>query len=222
MLLLAGGQGTRLGSSAPKGCYDVGLPSGKSLFQVGNQRASVKAREGRNKITLMFPSEGGREEGGGRCLTERSGSERCRLTLHSAPLPSPPLTPILSLVPASFHPTLPHPEPQIQAERLLKVQRMAQQHAATSATSASDPPTVRLRWYVMTSAFTHQETLSHFEQHSYFGLERDQVRFFQQGFLPCLTEQGGRDTISFRPLRVCKVALNPAACPLHPESAGKP
>ncbi|VAH35708.1 unnamed protein product [Triticum turgidum subsp. durum] len=105
VVLLAGGQGTRLGSSDPKGCFSIGLPSGKSLFQ-------------------------------------------------------------------------------LQAERILCIQKLAAQ--------SSDSPrnTLPIHWYIMTSPFNDDVTRKFFESRKYFGLEADQVTFFQQGTLPCVSDDG--------------------------------
>ncbi|BDA40449.1 UDP-N-acetylglucosamine diphosphorylase 1 [Coccomyxa sp. Obi] len=107
VVLMAGGQGTRLGSSAPKGCYDIGLPSHKSLFQ-------------------LF------------------------------------------------------------AERLRRLQHLAAESIYGRSSAVRNP----VRWYIMTSAATDAATREFFQQHAYFGLDASQIVFFQQGTLPCLTEEG--------------------------------
>lgn len=103
VVLMAGGQGTRLGSSAPKGCFDIGLPSSKSLFR-------------------------------------------------------------------------------IQAERILKIQRLAQKKAGGEK--------VIVPWYVMTSGPTRGPTEKYFEESNYFGLEKENVIVFEQGVLPCISNDG--------------------------------
>lgn len=106
VVLMAGGQGTRLGSSAPKGCFDIGLPSHKPLFQ-------------------------------------------------------------------------------IQAERIRRLQVLAHKHAGLPADKKVVVP-----WYVMTSGPTRGPTEAFFEENKYFGLEKDNVLIFEQGVLPCISNEG--------------------------------
>ncbi|KAK3695047.1 UTP-glucose-1-phosphate uridylyltransferase [Podospora appendiculata] len=114
VVLMAGGQGTRLGSSAPKGCYNIGLPSGKSLFK-------------------------------------------------------------------------------IQAERIRKVQRLAAKKAEAEDDGPKTPiakPKVVVPWYVMTSGPTRGPTEDYFKQNGYFGLDPKNVIIFEQGVLPCISNDG--------------------------------
>jgi UDP-N-acetylglucosamine/UDP-N-acetylgalactosamine diphosphorylase len=103
VVLMAGGQGTRLGSSAPKGCFDIGLLSQKSLFQ-------------------------------------------------------------------------------LQAERIVRLQSMAQK---TYGVAQSTIP-----WYIMTSGPTRKPTEEFFAKNNFFGLDKNNVFVFEQGVLPCISNEG--------------------------------
>ena len=48
----------------------------------------------------------------------------------------------------------------------------------------------RIPFYIMTSAANDAETRAHFEANGYFGLNKGDVIFFQQGVWPALTEDG--------------------------------
>ncbi|KAF6148047.1 hypothetical protein GIB67_024222 [Kingdonia uniflora] len=74
---------------------------------------------------------------------------------------------------------------QLQAERILCLQRLASQSVKEGSVGF-----VPIHWYIMTSPFTDDATHKFFESHKYFGLEVDQVTFFQQGTIPCISKDG--------------------------------
>lgn len=97
LLLVAGGQGTRLGFDGPKGAYPIGPITGKSLF--------------------------------------------------------------------AYH-----------AEKIRNLQRRYQ---------------CILPWYIMVSQANHAQTRAFFEKNHYFGLQPENVKFFEQRMVPCV-DQGGK------------------------------
>lgn len=49
---------------------------------------------------------------------------------------------------------------------------------------------VVIPWYVMTSEDNNAQTVSFLEEHNYFGYPKDKVRFFKQGTVPMVKEDG--------------------------------
>jgi len=104
VIIMAGGQGTRLGFDRPKGEYNIKLPSDKCIFQ-------------------------------------------------------------------------------LQAERILKLERLA-------LNSSDGKKSPRIMLYLMTSPMTHEPTVQNWKEKNYYGMKKENVFFFQQGTLPCLTKDG--------------------------------
>jgi len=65
---------------------------------------------------------------------------------------------------------------QLQAERIRRLSELA--------------GGVSIPWYIMTSEATHAATVAYFAQHAHFGLPPQDVRFFKQGEMPCVSLKG--------------------------------
>lgn len=70
---------------------------------------------------------------------------------------------------------------ELQAERILKVQRMAEERIGRKG---------RVVWYVMASEATVEETRRYLHDNNYLGLEEEDVFVFVQGKLPCFDTEG--------------------------------
>jgi len=86
---------------------------------------------------------------------------------------------------------------QLQAERLFKIQELASQRAQSSKESV-------VSWYIMTSESTKLMTENYFKENNYFGLKPQNMFFFEQAMIPCVSPEG--KIIMETP---CKVARSP-------------
>uniref|UniRef100_A0A8C6HXQ3 UDP-N-acteylglucosamine pyrophosphorylase 1-like 1 n=1 Tax=Mus spicilegus TaxID=10103 RepID=A0A8C6HXQ3_MUSSI len=70
---------------------------------------------------------------------------------------------------------------QLQAERIRRVQQLADQRQGTHCT---------VPWYIMTSEFTLGPTIKFFKEHDFFHLDPTNVVLFEQRMLPAVTFEG--------------------------------
>lgn len=70
----------------------------------------------------------------------------------------------------------------IQAERILRLQNLAAKNFPN--TNGTIP------WYIMTSEHTQGMTSDFFKDNNHFGLQGNDIKFFEQCMLPCLTNDG--------------------------------
>ncbi|KAF6328355.1 UDP-N-acetylglucosamine pyrophosphorylase 1 like 1 [Rhinolophus ferrumequinum] len=70
---------------------------------------------------------------------------------------------------------------QLQAERIRRVQQLADERHGTRCT---------VPWYIMTSEFTLGPTAEFFKEHDFFHLDPDNVVMFEQRMLPAVTFDG--------------------------------
>ena len=61
---------------------------------------------------------------------------------------------------------------------------------AETLKKANNTYQVTIPWYIMTSKENNQQTVCFFEQHNYFGYDKEYIKFFIQGELPLLTTEG--------------------------------
>ena len=55
---------------------------------------------------------------------------------------------------------------------------------------ANEKYKITLNWYIMTSTENNKQTVDFFKEHNYFSYPKENVRFFNQGNLPLLSEEG--------------------------------
>lgn len=60
----------------------------------------------------------------------------------------------------------------------------------TSIKKANEKYGVILNWYIMTSTENNEKTIKFFEDNNYFGYPKGKIKFFRQGNLPLVNEQG--------------------------------